>query len=372
MSTSIHHWLASSLILIILLGLVVAATVLFALDAENGLSFVIGIFGALLLLGLLWLSAMLWRSGHKVLVGLITLLCFLAVNVVLTLMIVNPQQTVWETLKPRFLSIPRETIASYGIQGRSLSRDAVQVTAYHMTVTPVDQTLTAFHIKVNIRFQENGQEKTVGFTQPDTIQLVKSQQGWLLKEARLALPEKTVAQFIWKEAGVNQEAENVCCFRPITIILQDVPKGVFYEARNAVNVKKSPYANTETIEWDVQDPWGEREYAEFSIVPPPFHRFPFIHRFASLSSVADWVFTVCGMLGSSVLASLLIPVVKDLGQQKVKQSLRKKPSKTGTVSTDSAENTLAPLAQHLSQRLSREQLAALRNELERFLPPKKT
>ena len=369
MSTSTRHWISSFLILLILAGFALAAVMLFALDAENGLSFVIGIFWALLLLIVLWGGNMLWRRGHKALVGLIALLCFLAANVVITLMIVNPQKTVWETLKPRFLISPRESIASYGIQARTLSRDAVQVTDYHMTLTPVDQTLTAFQAKVNIRFQENGQEKTVSVTQSETIQVGKSKQGWLLKEIRLPLPQKTAAQFTWKEAGVSREAENICCFRPITITLQNLPKGVFYEARDSGNVKTSVYGGTETIEWEILDRWGDREYAEFSIVPPPYYRVPFIHRFASLSSVADWVFTLGGMLGSSLLASLLIPVVKDLGQQKVKHSLSMK-SKTRPPLEKEPDDAILPLAKHISSRLSHTQFLALRDEIDKLLPRK--
>lgn len=373
--SKLNHWLTTFLVLLVLIGFALVTVILFALDADNGVSFVIGIFWALLFLAFLWAGRVLWRKGHKVLVGFIGLFCFLAANVIVTLMVVNPQSSVWKTLKPRFLSLPRVPIASYGIQGRSINREAVQVTEYQLTLTPVEQSIIAFQVKVNIRLQENGQEKSLGFTQPDAIQSRASQQGWLLKEVQLALPEKTLAQFTWKEGNLSREAQNVCCFRPVKITLKDVPKSVFYEAKNAVNVKRATYGNTETIEWEVQDPWGESEQAMFSIVPPPYNRFPFIHRFASLSSVADWVFTLGGMLGSSLLVSLLIPVLKDVGQEKVKRSLKnikkdQKQSKASTSSEEHAENGIAPLAQHLSKRLTREQFLALRNEIEELLNQK--
>jgi len=104
-------------------------------------------------------------------------------------------------------------------------------------------------------------------------------------------------------------------------------------------------------------------------VPAPYHHFPFIHRFASLASVADWVFTLGGMLGSSVLASLLVPVVKELGQEKVKKSLSKKP-KTRPSSKKNAHNAIGPLAKHLSSRLNHKQFLALRDEIDKILSKK--
>lgn len=343
---------------------------LFAVDADRGLSFVFGIGLALALLGLIWGGALLWRRGHALFVGVLGLLAFVAANVVMTMLIINPRQSVWDALRSRMMALRPAAIISYGGQGRALNRDPVQVTAYHLTLTPVDAALTAFEVTVNLGFQDDGQAKTLSRTLPTPARAAKSAQGWLLREVRLELPEKTVAQFAWSEAGTSREAANVCCFRPVTIRLKNIPKGAFYEARDADGLRTTAYADTETVEWQVLDPWGEREHAEFSLVPPPYHRFPFLRRVASLSSVADWVFTLGGMLGSSLLVSLLIPVFKDLGKQRVKRALSPQSSTPKTGAPAGNDPALAALAHHLSDRLRPDQLTALRDEIDALLPPK--
>jgi hypothetical protein len=372
MSKTARQGMSTVIVLLLLLMFAGVAALLFALNAQRGLSFVIGIGWALVLTIVVKGAMLLWRRGHKALVGLAAVLCFLAANLVIMLLIAHPQQSFWNALKSLMVAVPGAPVALSSIQGRSLSRDAISVTDYQMTLTPVDQTLAAFHVHVNMRLREHGQDRTVGFTQPDPVRLTPSPRGWLLREARLALPDRTQAHVVWKDGDVTRQAEQVCCFRPVTIVLQDLPTGAFYQARDSGAITIATYANIETITWVVHDAWGEREFAEFALIASPFSRLPLIRRLAALSSVADWVFTLGGMLGSTLLASLLLPVFHDLGRQRVKQALtgKKRPTTSdGDAGRPQGDNSLAPLAQHLSARLSRPQLAALRDEIDKFLPP---
>ena len=81
------------------------------------------------------------------------------------------------------------------------------------------------------------------------------------------------------------------------------------------------------------------------------------------------------MLGSSVLAALVIPVLKQMGQAKVKKSVQnvldETPSPKHAVSDAVSENGVHELASYLSDRLTHEQFLALRKELDGLLKPEK-
>lgn len=370
------RWLKWIVVIFLLIGIVAIIAGLSAVNYGNGMAFVVGIPLTLFVAILVWLGGSLWRKGHKTLVILLGGLLFLAINITLTLLFTYPYAPVIDTLKSRILAFSRgdsRTMAYY-VQPKSagVDRAAVQVTEYRLSITPTDQTLTRFQISGKLRLVEDGKEHLLTFTQNDLIKSVSSSQGWLLREVTLTLPERILPQFSWKDGDITRESQEICCFRPIGVSVQTFPKGAFYEAKDAADLKTTAYGKFETIEWTIHDPWGESQQLQFSFLPSPYHQFPFLHRFAVLSSIADWVLTVCGMLGSSLLIAMIVPVLKDIGKKKVegtvKRFLKKEPnSLEAEQPQEISEEGVEHLARHLAQRLPHEQVVKLRKEIDTLL-----
>jgi len=91
------------------------------------------------------------------------------------------------------------------------------------------------------------------------------------------------------------------------IIIDKIPKGSFYQAKDASNVKLSPYLDEETVQWTVSD---IQQGIKFAYIREPFNYLNRIVRpLLKISSIPEGIFTFFGVIITFIVSYRFKPIV---------------------------------------------------------------
>ena len=195
------------------------------------------------------------------------------------------------------------------------------INGYYLTITDPDWKAGVFTIKETVVINPDWISFYHGTGLPQSVDLperkVRSTSLGLLArqvkimpdqvgpsgEAAIALPDGRVLK-----GGIC----SLTCGK-IVIVLHDVPSGSFLAAKDADDIQKAPYINTETVTWSVLDP---DQGITFAFVPPPFNIVrPVIEPLLGVSSLDQWLLGILGLISTLLVSPFVKPVLVRAGQK---------------------------------------------------------
>jgi hypothetical protein len=205
------------------------------------------------------------------------------------------------------------------------------INGYYLTITNPDWKAGVFTIKETVVINPDWISFNHATDLPQSVDLperkVKSTSIGLLSRQVKIMPD---------QVGPSGEAAitlpdgrilrgGICSLTcgKIAIILHDVPAGSFLAARDADNIQKAPYINTETVTWSVLDP---DQGITFAFVPPPFNIVrPVIEPLLGVSSLSQWLLGILGLISTLLLTPFMKPVLIRPGQKIIGHQVDKQP-----------------------------------------------
>ena len=109
----------------------------------------------------------------------------------------------------------------------------------------------------------------------------------------------------------------------IDVELNDAPKGSFLAARNAENIHRYPYIDTETISWSVIN---LDQGITFAFVPPPFNFVrPIIDPLLGVAALDQWLLGILGTVCTLVVTPVVKPLIQEAARKRFGPWLEKRP-----------------------------------------------
>ena len=189
------------------------------------------------------------------------------------------------------------------------------ITGYHMIIQP-DEDLSAFVIEEEVIFDVYEGAQVVAESQVQAFprrEVERARRGFLLWEVDVEVLDGNAARRIALREASGGVYESPFCsgsLCPASVIeLRDFPQGAFHAARDTTRLNSTPFLNTETLEWSVND---LRRPVAFAFVAPPFSVIkPVLAPLLGASNLAEWMVALIGMLGTVIFFPLVRAFVDD-------------------------------------------------------------
>lgn len=197
------------------------------------------------------------------------------------------------------------------------------INGYYLTITNPDWKAGVFTIQETVVINPDWISFYHGTDLPQSVDLPERK----VRSTSLGLLSRQV-KIMPDQAGPSGEAVitlpdgrvlkgSICSLTcgKIVIVLHDVPAGSFLAAKDADDIKKAPYINTETVSWSVLDP---DQGITFAFVPPPFNVVrPVIEPLLGVSSLNQWLLGILGLISTLLVSPLLKPLLFRAGQKMI-------------------------------------------------------
>jgi len=184
---------------------------------------------------------------------------------------------------------------------------ALLVEEYEITIEPVKPNLSEFQVWEEAILSASFPEEKTWSVSPAVRQIKGRNRGFVLKEFSIAPLENA-------PLGGAVLRTDEC--RSSNVELRDFPIGSFYAARDAENLIRYPYVDTETITWSIRN-LGRG--IVFSYVPPPLRHFrPILAPFMGATSLSEWLIGLLGFIVAVAVIPIIRPVLLDIARKKLK------------------------------------------------------
>ncbi len=211
----------------------------------------------------------------------------------------------------------------------TLSLRPPTVDEYQVIIEQLDSQ--TFRVQENVIIEEtttvNQESKIEEILVSLPERTVKSaSRGLLLKELQIAPLKMSSSGYISLTLPSGNVLRGSLCrdYCPKSRIeLLDFPTNSFYAAKDAQDIERFPYVNTESITWSVRN---LEKGVIFAYIPSPYHYLrPILQPFVEASSIGQWAIALVSIIGTLVLTPIVQPVLTDLAQNRLKSLFKKAP-----------------------------------------------